>query len=287
MNEEAKRRLSEQLKKLEETTDNISSWNKVVPALEGAKRDIRWAIRTLENSPNLVDYPELGDPFIKHLIASEGTISELLTIPTPFANAINISGAVGQSSASLVMQWVDSLKGSANNDPSTSEWIRSSEQEYEEITDRQTRSEVVKARLKQLSDNRKIDLVALYEKAYAATMVAVANVGNSSDAATLMRDLLDDFKENLLSRCRPTKVPPQIYHRIANGLAITTPVTHQAICNGESTHKKLHDEMSQVLKLKLVIPTMRLSEILHELEDHIWIVTESIDPSKIMIKFIR
>jgi hypothetical protein len=150
----------------------------------------------------------------------------------------------------------------------------------DEIQAKINKSDIVRHRLTLLRG----DLPDLHKNATDLCLKAQATSDISPiGAAMALNRLLEQFKGALIDRCRGGDGTR--YSRISDRLAANSALTTTVVTDGQITYDRVNLELVQIRKSMTPTNKDRVVEILHEIEDHIIIVTDALDPTKLGISF--
>jgi len=136
---------------------------------------------------------------------------------------------------------------------------------------------VASVRIKQLDKK----LAILHKKTIDACLIASSGVESPVESAAFVRELLGNFKGELIRRCKEGKKPN--YQRIADNLALDN--LKSIVIEEQTTYNEIHHELSEIVKSKVTVAKFRMLEFLSLVEDHTFAVTISLDPENLILRF--
>lgn len=152
--------------------------------------------------------------------------------------------------------------------------------ERDKLRAKQDRSEEASRRLGLLSEK----LPELHELATNASLEAAARVSTPVEGAESLRELLVQFKGELIRLCKQGSGTK--YSRIADNLAFDDPILDGMVRSGQEDYDSLHSELAEIAKHRVEASIDRLRELLGLLEDHVLVITTSLDPDKTGLNFL-
>jgi hypothetical protein len=258
---------------------NIAEWNKHIPGLQQTKENLRAIKTSIDKAPGVIGITpdeELSDYLEK---ATEGA-AMLGKIPRPQKQTGPMINTTGSALAGVYIGYVNRVGSVFHDDPDISEWVRHTFVACDELREKQNRSETVHHRLMLLRP----DLAVLHNDATNLVLKAKAESDSKPvGAAMALNRLMDQFKGALIDKCRGGKGTN--YDRIADCLAANSSLTTTAIEDGQAKYDILSEETMRIRKNMQTSSGTRVVEILHEIEDHIIIITDALDPMKLGISF--
>jgi hypothetical protein len=266
------------LEVVENALENIGEWNNVVPQLQQAKRQYEWMSNAVQQAPDIARQ-HVDEVLLHHISNIQASLSPLLNIPKPPDNIGSIITTSGTAPTDLYYQHIQSVENANLGNVHVVTWAQESKQEFQQIRDQEHRADGVQARLARLS--RK--LADPHGAATEATLKAGADVVSPVEAAITQRELLDQFKGELIRRCPAGK--GNSYKRIADNLAIASPITKTAIEDSQGTYDATHTELSEIAKSRRVADGAYIADLLRRVEDHIWTVTSALDTNSTGVTF--
>jgi len=257
----------------------IKILNREAPRLEEAKEEIEWMLKSEELAPDItISYPS------EKVLYQLDNIEQYLVnfhIPIIDQSGSSIISAAGTTSSSDYVGHAIEFRSRLPDDENVSKWSVFVVKSYNQLRESQNRSEQVNTRLGKLKKRLK----DFHSRAIDAALVAAATVQSPIEGGELMRELLVSFKGELIRRCKSGR--GKGYHRIAENLAVSSRATVDAIVNQQQVYDDLHPELSEIAKGRLYVDQYRLKELLSNLEDHILIITNSLDPEKVGVEFFE
>lgn len=263
-----------------DTLGKIAKWNRLVPSMQHAKDELDWMAESIHDAPSVVNFAT-NETLRDSLATSQNTLGSLLSIPEPPRFLEPIVTTSGSSTALSYRQFVDQVPLHHSDNREVINWANLTRVKGEALRNSQNRSKEVHGRLNMLSPG----LCELHEQAQRATLTSGAAVASPIEAASIQRSLLVEFKGVLINKCKTgtgTK-----YARISENLAVESDLTKTAVTRGQGNYDALHDELSEISKSKRLVTGERIRELLAQLEDHIWIITNALDPDKIGVSFMN
>jgi hypothetical protein len=200
-------------------------------------------------------------------------------IPDPGESILAMVPASSLSSSTDYLSHVDRMELMYQKEAVVQAWSEKVRREREKLRGKQARSEQVFSRLTQLS----LRLGELHEEAVAITLKVSAAVQSPVEAAEVQRELLVQFKGDMIQRCRQGKGTK--YSRIATNLAYDDESIQEIVIDEQSVYDSLHSELSEIAKMRKVPKSERLELTLGLLEDHILVISSSLDPFKLGFSF--
>jgi hypothetical protein len=257
--------------------DSIKVLHKEVPHLEEAKKELEWMLKSEEIAPDVT----IAFPSEKVLYQLDNLEQYLVNYQIPLPNQIGpyIISASGTSSSSDYVDHATEFHALFPEDKNVSKWSAYVVESYQQLRESQNRSKQVNLRLGKLNNRLK----DFHSRAIDAVLSAAADVQSPIEGGELIRELLVSFKGELIRRCKSGRGTD--YHRIANNLAVCSQATIDAIVNQVQVYDNLHHELAEIAKGRLEVHQNRLKVLLSNFEDHVLIITDSLDPEKTGIEF--
>ncbi len=254
----------------------IAEWNRHVAEMQRAEQWLGWMEESINQSPLVLAYfPDEKLMDYLGLANEENAIIE--TIPQPPPGQISVYLSTGTAVQEAYHQYVRNAAAFYSDRLEVTHWANETIKVEKGLRDRENRSDIARRRLVQMNTS----LGELYSKSVESTLAAQAGTQNPIEAASNQNRLLEQFKGHLINLCRKGK--GNNYSRISENLAADSILTKQIVRDGQETYKKLNGEYVSIRKSISPSTGDRLVELLHELEDHIVIITDAIDPDKIEI----
>lgn len=260
--------------------ENIVEWNKHLPAMQQTRTYLDWIRSSMNVSP-----PEIAVTTDEVLLdyldkASEGA-TILGSIPNPTSELYPIVTTSGSALPSVYYQYVRRIADQFQAYPSVVKWSGTTIAFGEDLYAKQNRSDVVAHRLTLLRG----DLADLHKEAIDLCLKAQAESDSTPvGAAMTLNRLLEQFKGALIDKCKGGKGTN--YQRISDFLAANSALTKTVVLDGQFTYDRINTELVQIRKRMQVSKGDRVVEILHDIEDHIVIITDALDSIKLGISFI-
>ncbi len=158
-------------------------------------------------------------------------------------------------------------------------WTAYVESERSKLKTRQERRKFISKRLQQLSQK----LYDLHRKAVDGTLKFVGGVQAPIEAAEAQRELLVQFKGELLRLCKIGK--GNNYKRIAENIIYQQDEIIRIVIEQQEVYDALHGELAEIAKERSHPRKERMEGLLISLEDHIYVLLVSLDPDKTRIPF--
>lgn len=263
---------------LHDAARRITKLNKLLPEIQKAIIVHDWLEKTINEEPEILA-SNIDENFESLVYASTQALADLNTIPdmSPYSSSdIIASGSAGTA------VYNGYLLRNKEKFPSNIEiqlWSDEGIKRYELLEQNIKQSNVVRNRLEKL-DSRLAELHSYAEK---STLSSVAGLEYSISSASVLRELLDQFKGFLLDKCRSGK--GTTYLRISQNLSIDTPISRLAIETNQDVYDNLHKTLSEITHNRLVVEPNLMSSYFRQVEDHIKIITDNLDLSIIGINF--
>ena len=259
--------------------ENITEWNKHLPAMQQTRTYLDWIRSSMNESP-----PEIAVTSDEVLLdyldkASEGA-AIVGSIPYPTSELYPIVTTSGSVLPIVYNQYVRRVAYQFQTNPSVVKWSGMTIAFGEDLYEKQNRSNVVTQRLTLLRG----DLADLHKEATDLCLKAQAESDSKPvGAAMTLNRLLEQFKGALIDKCRGGKGTN--YQRISDFLAANSALTKTVVLDGQLTYDRINEELVQIRKRMQVSKGDRVVEILREIEDHIIIITDALDSVKLGISF--
>jgi hypothetical protein len=233
---------------------------------------------TVQQTPDIAR--QHVDEMLLHQVSSvQASLLPLLNVPKPPENIGSIITTSGTAPTGLYYQHIQSVENANLGNVHVVTWAHESKQEFQQIRDQEHRADGVQARLARLSQK----LADLHAAATEATLKAGAGVISPVEAAVTQRELLDQFKGELIRRCPAGK--GNSYKRVADNLAIDSPITKIAIEDSQGAYGVVHAELSEIAKSRKAVDGAYITDLLRRIEDHIWTVTSALDTDSSGVTF--
>jgi hypothetical protein len=256
----------------------IAEWNKYVPGMQQTEQYLSWMENSINQSPaglNMITDETLLDYLVK---ANEGAVI-LGTVPQPTPELYSIVAVSGSAIPDVYIRYVRNASIYLYNQPDVTQWANITIAFGDELRAKQNRSEIVHLRLALLNPM----LADLHKQSVGSTLAAQAGTQNPIEAAANQNRLLEQFKGALITKCRIGKGSE--YNRISDNLAANSALTKTIVSDGQLTYNALNAEYIDVRKRIKTSTGDRLVELLRKLEDHIFEITDALDPDKVGIYF--
>lgn len=264
----------------EKAISNITNWNEYLPAMVKAKKNLDWIKNAMNSSPTVIS-SEMDETLMDYLNKASNDAMILLDIPEPNPSVSTFATTSGSAIPDAFVNFVKDLPYQFRDNQEVAEWAEITIVWGDNLKKEQNRSERVHQRLTQLKTNNLDELhkeaIDLCFKAQAAR--DLKPVG----AAMVLTRLMEQFKGALISNCRLGK--GNNYQRISENLADNSDLARAVVTNGQTTYDQINDELVHIRKRMKLSSGDRIVELLREIEDHIFIITDGLDPSKIGITF--
>jgi hypothetical protein len=258
---------------------NVVEWNKQLPAMQQTKINLDWVRSSMNDSP-----PEIALTTDEVLLDYLGKATEgaeiVASIPNPTPDLYPVVTTSGSIIPHVYNQFVKNVAYQFQGNPNVVEWAGITITFGEELQAKQNRSNIVHKRLSLL----RADLAELHKEATDLCLKAQAEGDSKPVGATMtLNRLLEQFKGSLIDKCRGGSGTR--YQRISEFLAANSALTKTVVADGQQIYDSLNNELVQIRKRMEVSSGDRVVEILHEIEDHIIIVTDALDPIKLGVIF--
>lgn len=260
--------------------ENIAEWNKHLPVMQQTRTYLDWIRSSMNESP-----PEIAgtsdDVLLDYLDkASEGT-AIVGSIPNPTSELYPIVTTSGSVHPNVYGQYVRKVACQFQTNSNVVKWSGITIAFCEDFYVKQNRSDIITQRLTLLQG----DLADLHKEAMDLGLIAQAESDSKPlGAAMTLNRLLEQFKGALIDKCKGGKGTN--YQRISDFLAANSALTKTVVVDGQLTYDRIYEELVQIRKRMRVSKCDRVVEILHEIEDHIIIITDALDSIKLGISFI-
>lgn len=260
--------------KLVERLRVLAELNRQVPVLKMVLDELNWLYESEESAPKKTN-SHVSESLLYNLSnLDDYLIKNALPIPKPFENPYFTVSTTSSSSDYEVH--VLKLGETYSEDEDITTWAKNVSEKRRDLKNLQNRREIVSVRLAKLSSN----LSEAHKKAVAATLTASSNIQSPAEA---QRELLVQFKGELIRRSR--NGAGKKYSRIADNLIYEAQELKSIVIDQQSLYDSLHAELSEIAKTRSVPGSGRLDATLVSLEDHVFIITTSLDPEKTGISF--
>jgi hypothetical protein len=263
---------------IRERLNAIRSLQKEAPRLEEARDELEWMLNSEEHAPEVTITLPSENVLHRLSLLQQYLVDHKIVAADPMGPYI--ISASGITSSSDYAVHVTEIHRLFLQNTEVARWHDSVMNGYQQLRTSHNRSEKASSRLGQLDDR----LLDLHSRATDAALSTSAGVQSPIESAELIRELLISFKGELIRRCKVGKGTK--YQRIAQNLAIDSQATLEAIIDQQQNYDELHHELAGIAKNRLQVPQKRLKELLANFEDHVLIITNSIDPEKIGFEFL-
>lgn len=256
----------------------VSDWNKIVPTIQSAEQWFAWMEESVDKAPDQLG--SMTDETLLSYLDMAGRITAVGNAIPP-VTPMTAAGFFA-SSGSLTTAYIDFVRYTAvvrASNPEVTQWANATITLGNALREKQNRSGMVHHRLIQLNPA----LGELHDKCTNATLAAKAGTQNPIEAAANQNRLLEQFKGHLIDKCRHGSGVS--YRRISDNLAIDSPFTKSVVSDGQDTYDRLNREYVAVRKSLNDSTGNRLMELLRDLEDHIYNVTNALDPARTGLTF--
>jgi hypothetical protein len=279
--------MSEEIKKLANALfslyhtgiENIAEWNEHLPAMQQTRTNLDWIRSSMNDSPQEIA-TFTDEIFLDYLDKAAEGADILRSIPSPSPEFYPIVTTSGSVLPSIYNQYVRKVANQYQSNPDVVEWAGITIAFGEELQEEQNRSDLVHQRLTLL----RADLADLHREATDMCLKAQAECDSKPvGAAMILNRLLEQFKGALINNCRGGDGIR--YQRISDYLAANSTLTKTVVIDGQYTYDRINKELVQIRKRMQVSSGDRVVEILREIEDHIIIITDALDPTKLGISF--
>lgn len=281
MSDEIKRQVNVLYNLYDSGIGNIAEWNKHLPAMQQTRTCLAWIRSSMNDSP-----PEITLTTDEVLLDYLGKAAEgaaiVGSIPNPTPELYPVVTTSGSVLPDVYNQYVRRVAYEYQANPNVVKWAGITITFGEELKAKQNRSDIVHQRLILL----RADLAVLHREATDLCLKAQAESDSKPVGATMtLNRLLEQFKGALINKCRGGDGTR--YQRISDYLAANSTLTKAVVANGQVTYDRINDELVQIRKRMQVSSGDRALEILREIEDHIIIITDALDPTKLGISFFN
>lgn len=280
MSDEIKRRINAIYAVFDQGIDNIAEWNRQLPSMQQTKEQLRWMRDSIDSAP-----PELTNTTDEYLLdyleKSFAGTAVIRSIPSPTLSLVPVVTTSGSVLPNVYNQYVRRVAYEYRASPDVTKWAGVTVTMGDEIQAKLNKSDVVQHRLTLL---RPADLPGLHKEATDLCLKSQATGDrNPIGAAMALNRLLEQFKGALIDKCRGGDGTR--YSRISDRLAANSALTTTVVNDGQITYDRINLELVQIRKSMTTTSKNRVVEILHEIEDHIIIITDALDPTKLGISF--
>jgi len=258
--------------------NQIADWNKYVPGMQKTEQYLGWIEGSLNCSPSEIKFVT-DETLIDYLEKASAEAVIFGLIPTPAANLSSVVNTSGSVIPSVYTQYVGKIETNFHDNPHVTEWARATIVSGEELRERENRSDIVRMRLSQLNP----DLGQLYTDAVNASLAAKAGTQKPIEAAAVLDRVIERFKGELIVRCR--RGEKANYKRISENLSANSELTKTVVLDGQKTYDDLNLELMRIRKSMQTGSGERIIQILHQIEDHVIVITDALDPDKVGISF--
>lgn len=265
--------LSEDIKKLEERKNDYEKWldsfrkaRDVVPYVIQNVEITDWQIRALKDRPEeATEIPYPGDP---NLLEQENKYLRNIFPPirVPSGIELDTTTSVTTSGSTGAYEYVRRI-GDINT-PRAIIYSQTFGDEYQQLQEKQQRSNQVQTLLRKLNDS---DVLERFDRAYKAFMAYKSKTGERTAAAMEMRTLLDGIKGILFNKARKHPNENITWDTMATRLAIGGgggPL-HIRLINQKGLRSSLIARLSDVGKVREGGSITNLEDIWTEMLDHI------------------
>jgi hypothetical protein len=278
MSDEVKKLIKDGHKNIKVGLAKIADYSKLAPGLQAADEAFSMMEESIDNAP-----PEAGfvvdETLVDYLTKTNFETGIFNELPPVTPAMVTGTTASGTADLDVYTQYVQKTASAFPENPGVTEWARITIVKYEEFREKQNRSVVVHQRLIQLNP----EFGDLHQMCITSSLAAQAGTQNPVEAAQNQDRLLERFKGQLLQKCRGGT--GKTYSRISDYLAADSPLTKTIVADGQTTYERLHSSYIDVRKSMNPSTGIHLVELLRELEDHIYNITNALDPAKVGIAF--
>jgi hypothetical protein len=267
------------LRGLYETGINrIAGWNQLIPGMQLTMQNLVWIDETINRAPSGINV-QTSERLMGYIDMATQEAHIFRSIPDPDSLSFPSISASGTAVASEYYRYVNDVGNRLHDDPEIARWSNVTLTLGNELILNQDRTGVVHQRLVKLNPV----LGNLHDQAIASTRAAEAGTQSPVEAAANQNRLLEQFKGALIARCKAGKGTN--YTRISDNLAANSPLTQTVVADGQNTYDTLNDELVDIRKSIKPSTGRRMGELLKLLEDHITVITDALDPSKVGVNF--
>lgn len=257
---------------------NLADWNEILPDIETTDEYLQVVEKSLDSSPQILKHTT-DESVMDYLDYSIQDSSAIAMIPKPTAVLKTVSSTAGSVIFSGYMGYVSKMQDKYPDNYEVKEWAGLTMLMGEELREKHHIADKARQRLGQLNP----DLMALYDQAVEASLATKAGIQDSVKAAALLDRVLERFKGELLGRIKASVKPT--YQSISDQLAANSNLTKTTVLEGQNTYDTLNNELMNVRKSMQLSSGERIIDLLHLIEDHIIVITNSLDPNRIGIIF--
>ncbi|MCK4821778.1 hypothetical protein KA005_38785 [bacterium] len=270
------KKMREVLGQVEERINTIGKLNHEIPKLEQSKGNLEWMLNA-----------EFASPEITHVHPSEDVMQGLEDLggylassrilpPDPYRERVYSTTSSGTS-----IDYIDHVNHMVETFPDNREvvdWHNITIAKYSDLREKKSTSDIVNRRLAQLNPR----LAELHNQAKTEVYSVKAEIKSPIETAGILRELLDQFKGELLNR---SAGKGNKYERISNNLVVGLDITKRIVIEQQMIYDDIHHDLSEIVKSRVEVDGDQLVKYIERIEDHIELVTSSIDPDKIGFEF--
>jgi hypothetical protein len=264
---------------LHDTVSKITKLNKVLPALQQAIIFHDWFEENINKEPEFLA-TNIDENIVSIVTATYQALGELKNIPdiSPYTSSDII--ASGSAGTAVYFGYMTNNKERFSSNKEIQSWSDEGTKAYLILEQNSNQTSIVRKRLGKLN----LKLVELHIKAEESTLSSIAGLEFSIASASALRELLDQFKGLLLDKCRGGQ--GATYQRIAQFLSIDTPIARIAIESNQDEYERLHKTLSRIIHSRLAVEPNLMISYFRQVEDHVKIVTDNLNPSVIGIDLL-
>jgi len=258
---------------------NIADWYKILPEIQQTKESLEWIKSSIDKSPPEIS-PLVDENVLDYLDKATEGVELLGSLPNPNSYIFPVIVSSGSALPSVYSYYVKRTTEVFSDNPSVTKWATETLEVGNQIQFNKNKSDLVKYRLRLI----RVDLMSLYIESFDLCIKAksLCDPKPVGAASTLTR-LIEQFKGSLIDKCRfgdGTK-----YKRISDCLAADSKLTKTVVSDGQAFYDSSTKELLPIRKRMQLTCSNRLMEILHNFEDHVIVITDALDPSKLGISF--
>ena len=258
---------------------NIAEWNKHLPAMQQTRMYLDWIRSSMNVSPAEIAVTT-DEILLDYLVKAAEGAAIVGSIPNPTPELYPVVATSGSILPNVYNQYVKKVAFQFQANPDVVKWAGITVTFGEELKAKQNRSDIVRQRLTLL----RADLADLHRESTDLCLKAQAEQDSKPVGATMtLNRLLEQFKGALINRCRGGDGTR--YQRISDYLAANSTLTKTVVIDGQLTYDRINDELVQIRKRMRISSGDRVVEILREIEEHIIIITDALDSTKLGISF--
>lgn len=258
--------------------DHIAKWNQLVPIIKQSAQMVELIDDSWSRAPTAVT-GLTSEPLVDYLDKSVREASILATIPAPRLGLGPVLNTAGSAPMAVYTSFVADIGARFQHDQTAVTWANETLHLGQRLEAVRNRSQNVHRRLVLLH----ADLGDLHDHAVNAVLAAQAGTQSPIEAAANLDRLLEQFKGNLLARCKTGK--GTTYGRISDNLAADSPLTRTVVSDGQITYDTLNGELMGIRKSMQPSTGERVVELLRQVEEHIQLITDALDPNKVGVDF--